>query len=156
MKVSKDGADLIKAFEGLARKRKDGLIEAYPDPASGGDPWTIGWGSTGPDIRRGTVWTQRQADERFAGHLSAFARKVETLLGNAPTAQHQFDALVSFAYNLGTGNLAKSTLLKKHKAGDFRGAAAEFVRWNRAGGKVMRGLTRRREAEARLYRGEKP
>ena len=59
--------------------------------------------------------------------------------------------MVSFAYNVGVGNLSASTLLKKHKAGDFKGAAAEFARWNKAAGKVMTGLTRRRAAEAALY-----
>jgi GH24 family phage-related lysozyme (muramidase) len=135
-----DCIKLVQEFEGCAKKRSDGTIEAYPDPASGGDPWTIGWGSTGPDIRKGVVWTQKQCDDRFTSHL-----------GDTPTTQHQFDAMVSFAYNLGPGNLASSTLLKKHKARDFAGAAAEFAKWNKAGGKVMAGLTRRRAAEAALY-----
>ena len=73
------------------------------------------------------------------------------LLGGAPTTQHQFDAMVSFAYNVGPGNLSTSTLLKKHKAKDFAGAAAEFAKWNKADRKVMAGLTRRRAAEAALY-----
>lgn len=139
--------NLIKQFEGCK-------LIAYPDPGSGGDPWTIGWGSTGPDIRKGTVWTQAQADTRFAEHVAQFGRSVEQLLGGAATSQCQFDALVSLAYNIGTGNLSSSTLLKKHKAGDYAGAAAEFARWNKASGKVMAGLTRRRAAEAALYRGE--
>ena len=146
-----DCIKLVQEFEGCAKKRSDGMIEAYPDPASGGDPWTIGWGSTGPDIKKGVVWTQKQCDDRFTSHLGEFAAKVAKLLGDTPTTQHQFDAMVSFAYNLGPGNLASSTLLKKHKARDFAGAAAEFAKWNKAGGKVMAGLTRRRAAEAALY-----
>ena len=142
---------LVQQFEGCAKKRPDGTIEAYPDPGSGGDPWTIGWGSTGPDIKKGTVWTQKQCDDRFSEHLGEFARKVEGLLGGAPTTQAQFDAMVSFAYNVGPGNLASSTLLKKHKAKDYAGAAAEFAKWNKAAGKVMTGLTRRRAAESALY-----
>ena len=142
---------LIQQFEGCAKKRSDGSIEAYPDPGSGGDPWTIGWGSTGPDIKKGTVWTQKQCDDRFSEHLGEFARKVEGLLGGAPTTQKQFDAMVSFAYNVGPGNLASSTLLKKHKAKDYAGAAAEFAKWNKAAGKVLPGLTRRRAAESALY-----
>jgi lysozyme len=144
--------DLVKSFEGYAEKRADGGCDAYPDPGSGGDPWTIGYGSTGGDIRRGTVWTKQQADERFAHDLGKFGAKVEALLGGALTTQHQFDALVSFAYNVGTGNLTSSTLLKKHRARDFEGAANEFLKWNKAAGKVMAGLTRRRAAERALYR----
>jgi lysozyme len=142
---------LVQEFEGCAKKRADGSIEAYPDPASGGDPWTIGWGTTGPDVKKGVVWTQKQCDDRFTSHLGEFGEKVAKILGGSPTTQNQFDAMVSFAYNLGPGNLSSSTLLKKHKAGDYKGAAAEFAKWNKAGGKVMTGLTRRRAAEAALY-----
>jgi GH24 family phage-related lysozyme (muramidase) len=75
---------------------------------------------------------------------------VAAAVGNAPTTQNQFDALVSFHYN--TGAIGRATLTKKHIAGEFAEAAAEFARWNMAAGKVMRGLVRRREAEAELYR----
>ena len=143
---------LIQEFEGCHKAIGGGRFAAYPDPGSGGDPWTIGWGTTGPDVKRGTVWTQKQCDDRFIAHVADFAWKVRKLLGNAPTTQSQFDAMVSFAYNVGIGNLSSSTLLKKHKAGDHAGAAAEFARWNKAAGKVMAGLTRRRAAEAELYR----
>jgi GH24 family phage-related lysozyme (muramidase) len=142
---------IIQQFEGCAKRRSDGSFEAYPDPGSGGDPWTIGWGSTGADIKKGVVWTQAQCDERFAQHLAEFGEGVAAAIGNAPTTQHQFDAMVSFAYNVGLANLRSSTLLKKHKAGDYAGAAAEFARWNKAAGKVLPGLTRRRAAEAALY-----
>ena len=144
------GVALIKRFEGCAKKRSDGLIEAYPDPASGGDPWTIGWGATGAGIAPGTVWTQAECDARLEADLVRYASAVARALGEAPTTQHQFDALVSFHYN--TGAIARATLTKKHIAGDYTGAAAEFARWNKAAGKVMRGLVRRREAEAKLYR----
>lgn len=153
LRPSKACLDLIKSFERCERKRSDGKLEAYPDPGSGGDPWTIGWGSTGKDIRKGTVWTQQQADERFAAHVDEFAAKVRGLIGGADTTQNQFDAMVSFAYNVGTANLAGSTLLRKHREGDYARAAAEFGRWNKAAGKVLAGLTRRREAEAAMYRG---
>ena len=79
------------------------------------------------------------------------ARPAAALIGDAKTTQHQFDALVSFAYNLGADNLKTSTLLRKHNAGDHAGAAAEFGKWNKAKGQVMKGLTRRRAAEAALY-----
>ena len=151
MTPSQDCIKLVQEFEGCAKKRADGSMEAYPDPGSGGDPWTIGWGSTGPDIKKGVVWTQKQCDDRFTEHLGEFAQKVSKILSDTPTTQHQFDALVSFAYNLGPGNLSSSTLLKKHKARDFAGAAAEFAKWTKAAGKVLPGLDKRRAAEAALY-----
>ena len=151
MNIGPDGINLIQQFEGCAQKRPDGSYDAYPDPGTGGDPWTIGWGSTGPDIQRGLVWTQQQCDDRFAAHVAEFAQGVETAIGGAATSQHQFDAMVSFAYNLGLGNLESSTLLRLHKAGDYAGAAAQFARWNKAAGRELPGLTRRRAAEAALY-----
>ena len=151
MNIGPDGIKLIQSFEGCAKKRPDGSYDAYPDPASGGDPWTIGWGSTGPDITPGTVWTQQQCDDRFAAHVADFAQKVAAAIGGAATTQHQFDAMVSLAYNIGMGNFSSSTLLRKHKAGDYAGAKAQFAVWNKAAGRVMDGLTRRRAAEAALY-----
>nr|WP_220132981.1 glycoside hydrolase family protein [Citrobacter freundii] len=137
--------DLIKHFESCK-------LEAYPDPGSGGDPWTIGWGSTGPDINKGTKWTQAECDQRFASDLTLYGNKVAALLGNAVTSVHQFGALTSFAYNAGIHALADSTLLRKHKAGNFAGAAEEFGRWIYGSGKVLPGLIRRRTEEAKMYR----
>ncbi len=142
---------LVQEFEGCEKKRGDGKFDAYPDPGSGGDPWTIGWGTTGSDVKKGVIWTQQQCDNRFTQDLNRFAQNVAKVIGDAATTQQQFDAMVSFAYNVGIGNLTSSTLLKKHKAGDYPGAANEFARWNKAAGKVMAGLTRRRAAEAALY-----
>ncbi|KHL26464.1 hypothetical protein PK98_08570 [Croceibacterium mercuriale] len=154
--VGEPGLQLIREFEGFARRRKDGLVEAYPDPATGGAPWTIGWGSTtdegGNAITPGTVWAQERCDARFAVHVAEFAGEVATLLGRTPTSRNQFDALVSLAYNIGTSALATSTLLRMHLAGNHAGAAEQFGRWNRAGGRVLAGLVRRRAAEAALYR----
>lgn len=151
--IGSAGISLIKRFEGCARKRSDGLIEAYPDPGTGGDPWTIGWGATGRDgdgrIGPGTVWTQDKCDARLAEDLAIYAAEVATAIGVTPTTQAQFDALVSFHYN--TGAITRATLTKKHVAGDYAGAAKEFARWNKAGGRVMKGLVRRRAAEADLY-----
>ncbi|MBO9710559.1 MAG: lysozyme [Caulobacter sp.] len=117
---------------------------------------TIGWGSTGPDIRLGMVWSQAQADARFSADLARFAGKVASLTGSSPTTQAQFDALVSFAYNVGYGDggLKTSTLLRMHKAGDYAGAALQFARWDKQAGKPLVGLARRRAAEAQIYRGE--
>lgn len=148
--VSGKGIALIKRFEGCARLRHDGLIEAYPDPGTGGDPWTIGWGATGVGIGPGTVWTRAQCDARLERDLARYAAEVAAAIGSAPTTQGQFDALVSFHYN--TGAIARATLTRKHIAGDFEGALRQFGRWCRAGGRVMKGLVRRREAEAEIYR----
>ena len=140
------GIALMHSFEGCR-------LEAYPDPGSrDGHPWTIGWGSTGPGIAKGVVWTQAQADERFARDVNdKYAAAVDKMLGDSPTTQSQFDALVSLAYNIGVGALQKSTVMRKHKAGDYAGAAQAFLMWVKNDGKVMRGLTRRRLAEADLY-----
>jgi GH24 family phage-related lysozyme (muramidase) len=150
--VSREGIALIKRFESCSRPRADGRFEAYPDPATGGDPWTIGWGATGKGIAPGTIWTQAECDARLEQDLVRFARDVASALGDAPTSQHQFDALVSFHYT--TGAIAKATLTRRHKAGEFEAAAAEFGKWVNAGGTRLRGLVRRREAEAALYRGD--
>lgn len=141
--TSETGKALIKEFEGVE-------LRAYPDPATGGDPWTAGVGHTGPDVRKGMTVTQEMADAWLAADL----RKFETgVSGLAPiTTQPQFDAMVSLAFNVGLGNFGSSTLLRKHNAGDYAGAADQFAVWNRANGKVMAGLTRRRAAEAALYR----
>ncbi|USA61831.1 lysozyme [Qipengyuania citrea] len=147
--VSSAGIRLIQQFEGCARVRGDGMVEAYPDPGSGGDPWTIGWGATGPGIGPGTVWTREECDQRLAADIERHARDVVQAIGDAPTSQAQFDALVSFHYN--TGAIARSTLLKRHLAGDHAGAAKEFHRWVYAAGRVLKGLIRRRRAEAALY-----
>jgi lysozyme len=146
------GLALIKRFEGCAKKRSDGRFEAYPDPGTGSDPWTIGWGATGKGIARGTIWTAAECDARLERDLARFAREVARALGDSPTRQNQFDALVSFHYN--TGAIAKATLTKLHKAGDFAAAQAEFGKWVHAGGRRLNGLVRRRAAEASLYGNE--
>jgi GH24 family phage-related lysozyme (muramidase) len=99
----------------------------------------------------GLIWTQAQCDTRFDVDSAKFAAQVAKLIGKAPTTQHQFDAIVCLTYNIGLGNLAASTLLKKHLAGDPKGAAAEFGKWNKANHKVLQGLVTRRAAEAALY-----
>lgn len=148
--VSAAGVALVRRFEGCARRRADGLFEAYPDPGTGGAPWTIGWGATGPGIGPGTAWSPAQCDARLAVDLARHAAEVAQAISDAPTTQAQFDALVSFHYN--TGAIGRATLTRRHRAGDHDGAAREFARWTRAGGRVMAGLVRRRAAEAALYR----
>jgi GH24 family phage-related lysozyme (muramidase) len=147
--IGAQGLALIKRFEGCARPRKDGRFEAYPDPATGGAPWTIGWGATGAGIREGLIWTQAECDARLARDLERFSRDVAKAIGGAPTTQAQFDAMVSFHYN--TGAIARATLTRLHKAGRFGEASAEFGKWVNAGGKVLSGLVKRRAAEAALY-----
>lgn len=147
--VGPAGIALVKRWEGCARKRADGLFAAYPDPGTGADPWTIGWGATGPGIGPGTVWTQAQCDARLEADLARFAAEVSRAIGDAPTTPNQFDAMVSFHYN--TGAIFKATLTKKHIAGDHAAAAAEFGKWVHAGGRKLTGLVRRRAEEAALY-----
>lgn len=155
-KIGPKAIALIQEYEGYAKALPDGRVQAYPDPGTGGAPWTIGYGSTtdenGRPVKHGDIWTKERAQARFLAHVNEFAEAVSKLLGNAPTDAAQFGAMVSLAYNIGMGNFGSSTLLRKHKAGDYKGAAAEFTRWNKAAGRVMPGLTRRRNAEAALYR----
>lgn len=152
-RVGAAGIALMHKWEGCARKLPDGRYKAYPDPGSAdGKPWTIGWGSTGPGIGPDTIWTQQQCDDRFENDIIAYADEVSNAIGDAPTSQNQFDALVSFSYNVGGDAFKRSTLLRKHRDGDYDGAAVEFGRWNKNDGKVMRGLTNRRADEAELYR----
>ena len=147
--VGPAGLALIKRFEGCAKRQADGRFAAYPDPGTGGAPWTIGWGATGPGIAPGTVWTQAECDARLERDLARFAREVRAALAEAPTTRPQFDALVSFHYN--TGAIRKATLTKLHKAGGHAAAAREFGKWVNAGGRVLPGLVRRRAEEAALY-----
>jgi lysozyme len=135
----------------LIRKSEGCVLHAYPDPKSGGDPWTIGWGSTGVGIRQGVTWTQEQADTRLASDVADFGQSVLTALSGAPTTQGQFDALVSFAYNLGLRKALGSTLWRMHMAGDHAGAAGQFGLWINKGTPVEKGLRIRRAAEMALY-----
>ena len=134
---------LIKKWEGCR-------LTAYPDPATGGDPWTIGWGSTGKGIGPGVQWTLEQADGRLSRDVGQFMGSVERMLRVKPEP-NELGAMTSLAYNIGLGNFRSSTLLRKYNAGDKAGAAAEFLRWNRAAGKVMRGLTNRRADERGVF-----
>ena len=151
-RIGPEGIALIKQFEGFGRVRPDGLVASYPDPGTGGEPWTIGWGSTGPGIGPDTVWTRAQADARFESDLAVYAAEVARAIGDSPTTQNQFDALVSFHYN--TGAIERATLTRRHREGDIEAAAEQFGRWIRAGGQILNGLVRRRKAEAALYRSD--
>jgi lysozyme len=133
---------LIKGFESCR------LVTFKPTP---NDVWTIGWGHTGGGVYPGLTISQAQADALFTADLASFAMGVTHAINAAPTTQAQFDAMVSFAYNEGIEALAESTLLRKHRAGDYTGAKAEFARWDKQGDLILKGLDRRRAAEAALY-----
>ena len=149
--ISPIGIALIKRFEGCARRCRDGRFMAYPDPGTGGAPWTIGWGATGPGITSATSWSKAECDARLEQDLQRYAGEVARALNGAPCTPGQFDALVSFHYN--TGAIARATLTRLHKAGHYGDAAKEFARWVHSGGRPLPGLVRRRAAEAELYRG---
>jgi lysozyme len=138
-KTSDTMRHMIEEWEGL-------VLDAAPDVV--GVP-TVGYGHTGTDVYNGMRITQAQADQLLSQDLGHFETKVSEMATNLN--QQRFDALVSFSFNLGEGNLAKSTLLKLNNAGDFAAAAAEFGKWNHAGGRVFAGLTRRRAGEAQMY-----
>ena len=144
MQTSDKGIALIKQFEGCK-------LTAYQDSVG---VWTIGYGWTQPvdgkPIRAGMTIKQETADRLLKTGLVSYESDVSRLVKVGLT-QGQFGALVSFAYNLGARALSTSTLLRKLNAGDYAGAADEFLRWNKAGGKVLNGLTRRREAERALF-----
>jgi lysozyme len=146
MKCSDSGIRLIQEFEGLR-------LTSYL--CSAGVP-TIGYGATfyhdGSKVKLGQTITSEQAAQLLKDHLKEFEGAVLGLLNTTKVNQNQFDALVSFCYNLGAANLAKSQLLRfiKAKPNDPK-IAAEFLKWNRAGGEVSTGLVRRRKKEAQLY-----
>lgn len=139
--IGPKGLALIKRSEGLR-------LKAYRCPA---DVPTIGYGSTGPHVRMGMTITEDEAERLLREDLERFERGVVEMAGEMTPGQ--FSALVSFAFNLGLGALKKSTLLRKHLAGDYAGAAGEFGKWTLAGGKRLPGLVTRRADEAALYRG---
>jgi len=143
MKISSCGLDLIRHFEGL-------YLTAYLCPAR---VWTIGYGHTGlthkdGTVKYGRVITESEAVKLLAHDMQKFEERVNRLV-KVPLTQDEFDALVSFDFN--TGALHRSTLLKKLNQGDKKGAAAEFAKWTRGGGKVLSGLVRRRKAERHLF-----
>lgn len=144
MKTSERGLNLIKKYEGCR-------LTAYQCPAG---VWTIGYGHTGTvngkAICRGMKITQKQAVELLQKDLTTFENSVRTAV-TAKINQKMFDALVSFTYNCGAGALRNSTLLKKLNAEDYDCAAAQFLKWNKANGKVLAGLTARRKEESELF-----
>ena len=147
LEPSADCYQLIKSFEGLHKVRSDGRIQSYLCPAG---VWTIGYGATGPGIGPSTIWTLDECEDRLERDVDRFASGVRDMV-TSTTSQAQFDALVSFAYNVGLGGFKTSTLLKRHNAGAYDECPAQIRRWVKANGKVLKGLVRRRAAEAELY-----
>lgn len=147
MKTSAAGRKAIAGHEGVR-------LKAYPDPATGGEPWTIGVGHTSaagpPKVVKGMTITAAECDEILSRDLATFEAAV-TKAVKVPLNQNQFDALVSFTFNVGVGNLQKSTLLRKLNARDYQGAADQFPVWNKANSKVMKGLVTRRAEERALF-----
>ena len=158
--IPQAAVELVKEAEGLR-------LTAYPDPATGGAPWTIGYGHTGPDVRPGLRITQAQAEQLLQADLDTASAVVDRAV-TVELADTQRGALTAFVMNVGAGRKAKgkdagkdgfvtlksgqpSTLLRKLNGGDAAGAAAEFAKWTRGAGKVMPGLVKRRAAEAALF-----
>lgn len=147
MKISRTGIELIKRWEGCR-------LKAYPDPATGGDPWTIGYGLTSAagiiTVRPGLTITQAQADDYLVASLVKYEAAVQNALKRSPT-QNQFDACVSLCFNIGPGAFAQSTVVRKFNAGDAAGAADAFLLWRKANGRIIAGLEARRKDERALF-----
>lgn len=134
------GIELLKSFEGWRSK-------AYPDPGTGGAPWTIGFGFT-RDVQPGDVMTPEEGDARLQYEVAHFEQAVYGLTKQA--TENQIAAMTCLAYNIGLGNFRNSSVLRMHNAGDAEAADA-FLMWSKAAGREMPGLKRRREAERALY-----
>lgn len=139
MRTSQRGLSLIKSFEGLR-------LQAYQDAVG---VWTIGYGTT-RGVSAGMAISKEQAERMLLNDVQRFEPEVQRLV-TVPLSQNQWDALISFTYNLGSGNLESSTLRRLLNARDYSGAAEQFPRWNKAGGKVIQGLVRRRAVERDLF-----
>ena len=146
---------LIQSFESCK-------LKAYPDPKTGGAPWTVGWGATGGNIGPSTVWTQDQADSRFETDLEEYEEQVVRAV-KKPMTQGQFDAFVSIFFNVGFGSSGRdgigrlkngrsSTLLAKFNDGDIAGTCVQWLLWISPGSSVTNGLLRRRKAELALFK----
>lgn len=142
MKISQTGIDLIKSFEGLR-------LEAYKAVPTE-QYMTIGYGHYGVDVKVGSKISKKQAEELLKKDLQRFVEGVDRYV-KVKVNQHQFDALVSFSYNCGLGALQNSTLLAKLNTGDYSGAAKEFLKWTKSGGKELKGLVTRRNKEMNLF-----
>ena len=137
------GLDLTVASEAMK-------LTAYPDPGTGGAPWTIGVGHTGPDVYPGMIISEEQGYQLLHDDVRTAVAAVKRLVKVALT-QGEFDALVDFVFNVGEGHFGSSTLLRLLNAGDFMGASKHFDDWVLAGGRRMNGLVVRRDNEEALF-----
>lgn len=145
MRTSAAGKAIIEKNEG------DKLV-AYLDRIADPPVWTISRGCTGPEVYEGLTITQAESDQMFDDRLAReFEPGVMAAIGNAPTTQAQFDAMISLAWNIGVGGFARSSVARLHKGGDYAGAASAFALWNKSGTRVIDGLVKRRKEEAALY-----
>jgi len=142
MNISQEGLSLIKKFEGCE-------LEAYKCAAG---VWTIGYGST-KGVKESDTVSQEEAEKLLLHEMEEYEGYINDMV-NVDLEQNQFDAMVSWVFNLGPANLKASTLLKVLNAKDYEGVPAQIKRWNKAGGKVLQGLIRRREAESLLFAGK--
>ena len=140
MHISQKGLDLIKKYEGLK-------LKAYLCPAN---VWTIGYGSTGPHVKEGMTITEEEAEQLLKDDVLRFEDCINDGI-NVELTQDQFDALVSFAFNVGCKAFMGSTLRKLINEGNKTAAAQQLLRWDKAGGKVLAGLARRRADERALF-----
>ncbi|BEV43903.1 lysozyme [Afipia carboxidovorans] len=152
-RIGQPGLELIKAFESCMKaiKSRPGYFTTYLDSAG---VLTIGWGHTNhhpPYFSAGAAWSQLECDAALASDTITFERHVRKLC-KVDLEQHEFDALVSWAFN--TGGPATATLWKKLNAGNKAAVPAELGKWNRAGGRVLKGLVRRRKAESLMFAGD--
>ena len=139
MKLGQKGTDILKYFEGCR-------LEAYQDSVG---VWTIGYGHT-KGVTPSMTITQEEAEQMLLTELEEYEGYIENMVA-VPLTQNQFDALVVWVYNLGPTNFKNSTLLKELNSGNYYAASNELLTWNKAGGKVLAGLVKRREAEAQLF-----
>ena len=145
MNINQAAVDLVKEFEGFR-------ANAYRCPAG---VWTIGYGTTamagvGITPKDGMTISRSDAEAYLCATLNKFAEQIAPSI-TAPINENEFGAFVSLAYNIGPGAFKKSSALRLFNAGDKEGAAKAILMWNKAGGKVLKGLTRRREAERKLF-----
>ena len=145
LQYDRAGLELTAQSEGLR-------LTAYQDSVG---IWTIGYGHTGHDVHQGLTITKERAEELLREDVRDAEEAVRRLV-NVPLTQGQYNALVDFVFNLGWGRLEGSTLLRKLNNGDYSGADAEFDKWNKAGGRVLAGLAKRRDLEQAMFDDEAP
>lgn len=159
MRPSKDCITLIKRWEGYHKRLPNGDCQAYPDPGTGGEPWTIGWGTTTynvtdkykrKQVRPGDTLTETQAEQELMSEVDHVAKVINSY--GVTLTQSQFDAAVSFAYNTGLYNRNMQRL----KDGDLKGFEEKLPLYVKGGGRVLQGLVRRRKEELELWRKDSP